>query len=58
MDNEILEYMRYIIDEDTKESIKLKEKNINRQDKRKYQIKFWYFLYKLIGCDNDMEYFE
>ena len=30
MDNEILEYMRYIIDEDTKESIKLKEKNINR----------------------------
>ena len=25
MDNEILEYMRYIIDEDTKESIKLKE---------------------------------
>ena len=43
MDNEILEYMRYIIDEDTKESVKLKEKNINRQDKRKYQIKFWYF---------------
>lgn len=30
MDNEILEYMRYIIDEDTKESVKLKEKNINR----------------------------
>ena len=30
MDNEILEYMRYIIDEDTKESIKLKEQNINR----------------------------
>lgn len=30
MDNEILEYMRDIIDEDTKESIKLKEKNINR----------------------------
>ena len=30
MDNEILEYMRYIIDEDTKESIKIKEKNINR----------------------------
>ena len=30
MDNEILESMRYIIDEDTKESIKLKEKNINR----------------------------
>ncbi|MDY6151860.1 MAG: HD domain-containing protein, partial [Terrisporobacter sp.] len=29
MDNEILEYMRYIIDEDTKESVKLKEKNIN-----------------------------
>ena len=30
MDNEILEYMRYIIDEETKESVKLKEKNINR----------------------------
>ena len=30
MDNEILEYMRYIIDENTKESVKLKEKNINR----------------------------
>ena len=30
MDNEILEYMRYIIDEDTKESVKLKERNINR----------------------------
>ena len=30
MDNEILEYMRYIIDDDTKESIKLKDKNINR----------------------------
>ena len=30
MDNEILEYMRYIIDEYTNESIKLKEKNINR----------------------------
>ena len=30
MDNEILEYKRYIIDEDTKESVKLKEKNINR----------------------------
>ena len=30
MDNEILEYMRYIIDECTNESIKLKEKNINR----------------------------